>query len=137
MSNKNNAHHLLRELKRKRTIAGFLNYGIVAFGDKKKDYFIRITDQPIIEHRYVSLRYIALIDLFVILGVILWAVNFPNGWLIFAISFAVACVVFIDQKEIERRARMMQYIIKVPVKIITKNKLLRKKVDKKRVIASR
>lgn len=104
------------EVRRKRTVAGVLNYGIVAFGPEKKDYFVRLTKKALLENRYFTVRYLALIDMFVILGVVLWFLGYRYGFELALIAFLVAVIVFVDARELEKRSRMAGRIVAKPVK---------------------
>ncbi len=104
------------DLKRKRTTAGLLNYGVIAFGPHKEDYLFRLTPKALAENSVFTVRYIAVVDVFVILGLLLWALGFTYGFLIFLFAFVLACVVFIDHREIEKRKRMVASTIGKPVK---------------------
>lgn len=104
------------DLKRKRTVQGFLNYPVFVFGDETDEYFMRLTKKPLLNHRHVSLRYIALIDVFVLIGVFFGLLGNNWGWIWALFFFMIAVVVFVDRNEIERRKRLVTKTVKKPVK---------------------
>ncbi len=96
-----------KELARKRTLAGLLNYGVFSFGPSKKDYFLRLTPFSIIENRYFTFRYIAVIDAFILIGLILWWQGYSVGVGMAAFFTLLAIVVFVNQEELEKRTRIV------------------------------
>ena len=116
------------ELNRQRTIADFLNYGFLSFGPYKKKTFFRVGTKSLIETEFATLRYIAVIDVFIFLGLFLGLIGNPLGWPLFIFSFVLAIVVFIDLREIERRAYMVKKTIQPPLKKV--QRVLQKKLAK-------
>lgn len=103
MAIKRKLNESVKELKRKRTIQGLLDYGVIAFGPEKKDYFLRVTNKPLIEEKHFTFRYIALIDVLIILGLVVGLLGNKLGWIWALFFFVMAVVVFVDAKEIEKR----------------------------------
>jgi ABC-type multidrug transport system fused ATPase/permease subunit len=107
---------MVTELKRKRTIEGFLNYGMVSFGRKKGDYLVRATAKPLAEHNYFTVRYLALIDILILLGLVIGILGYQIGWGLAILFFGIAVMVFVAKRELEKRAKMVKKSVRKPVK---------------------
>ena len=108
---KNRFKKAMEQIRRKRTLAGVLNFGVIAFGHAKKDYFIRLTRKPLAENRVFTVRYIALIDVFILIGIVLWYLQAPYGFDVFVFFIGVAIMVFFDQRDVEKRAKPIKKTI--------------------------
>lgn len=92
-----------QELASKRDVASFLNFGVVAFGFRKKDFFIRVFDRSLVETRFFSVRYIALVDVLILFGFLLWIFEYVYGFGIFVFFILTALYVFVLERELEKR----------------------------------
>lgn len=123
---------IISDLKRKRTIEGLFDYGLIGFGHEKKDCLVRVTDNALIEHRIVTVRYLALIDGLIILGAAIGLLGNPIGWTIAIFFFVMAFVVFVRAHTIEKHLRAVHLTIKRPLKkTIRKIKQVPKVLKKK------
>lgn len=111
---------MIDDMRKKRSPAGVLDYGIFAFGPEKKETLFRVGKKSLFEHKYATIRYIAFVDIFVSAGLILWALGHPYGFPIFIFFLVMAVIVFVDQRELSKRAHQMKGPLKKTMKVVVK-----------------
>lgn len=98
----------VHELKHKKNLADFLDFAVVSFGTNKKDYFLRFTPKPLAENPVFSLEYIAIIDVFLLLGIAIWLSGNPWGLQLVLLVILIAILVFVDEKQADKKIRVIQ-----------------------------
>ncbi len=110
--------HMWDEISHARSPAKVLDYGIMAFGPEKKETLFRLTKKSLFENNFFTVQYIAFVDVFVIAGLLLWASGHPYGFPIFIFFLVMAVIVFVDQRELAKRAHQMKGPMKKTAKVV-------------------